>query len=149
MRKILTIVLAVVMLTSFAPRAHSIGAFLSWWDGNDLTSGFGLGVKHDFNIIPVISADVRASWLGFGDVNTFPIEAGAYASLGLFYGGLGVGYYILDSDLDNSFGGFVLGGGKLTVLGLGAFGELKYTHLESQGINANGIGVNIGATLPF
>ena len=83
MRKVLTVALAFVMLVSFAPRAHSIGAFLSWWNGNDTDNGFGIGANHQIQIIPLVGADVRASWLNFSDkdFNMFPLEGVGYVSL--------------------------------------------------------------------
>jgi hypothetical protein len=159
MKKLLTVAIALTMLASFAPQAHSIGGFLSWWNSDDADNGFGLGVNHQIRIIPLIGADVRVSWLKFGgdgDFNMFPLEAAGYANLGLFYGGLGAGYYIMDSDLDSSLGWFLLGGAKLGLAGFSLFGELKYTFLTSdvdlgtQGkkeVDITGIGLNVGVTL--
>ena len=36
MKKFLIIAVAAVMVVSMAPRAHSIGAFLSYWNGEDI-----------------------------------------------------------------------------------------------------------------
>ncbi len=106
----------------------------------------------------------RVSWLrysgddGAGDLDMFPLEAFGRAKLGWFYGGLGVGYYIFSGDYSpkNSIGGFAAAGIEITILGLGAFGELRYLYLEpdldndiSGSVDMSGIGANIGVALPF
>ncbi len=166
MKKLLTVLVVVTVSMSLAGEAKSIGAFASYWNSKDLDNGYGLGVKHKFQIIPIVAVDVRASWLSFsgvsddflglgnGDLNMFPLEATALAQLGLFYGGVGAGYYIFDGknlDYDNAPGGFLLAGLKFTLGGLGAFGELKYTWVESKvddvTVDASGVGVNLGVLL--
>jgi len=144
--------------------AHAIGVFGQWQDSKDADSGYGLGLKHEFSIIPIISVEARASWLrysaddGEGDLDMFPLEAFGRAKLGMFYGGVGLGYYIFSGDYSpkNSVGGFAAAGIEITLLGLGAFGELRYLYLEpdldgdiSGTVDMSGIGANIGVTLPF
>ncbi|MCZ6766698.1 MAG: hypothetical protein O7D32_07175 [bacterium] len=158
MKKALALGLALVTLVSFTPKAHSIGVFGSWWNSNDIDNGFGLGANHQIQIIPLVGADVRVSWINFDvdggeSVNMFPFEAAGYAKLGLFYAGLGIGYYVFDSDIDNSLGGFIFGGASVALADLGVFGELKYTFVETEistlKVDASGIGLNLGVTLPF
>jgi len=158
MKKVLVIGLALVTLVSFTPNANAIGVFASWWDGNDADTGFGLGANHKIQIIPLIGADVRLSWINFdggggGSLNAFPLEAAAYAKLGLFYGGLGLGYYFFDNDVDNALGGFIYGGVEIALADLGVFGELKYTLVKPEvagfEVDVSGIGINIGVVLPF
>ena len=154
MKKLLVALVLVAAVVSTAGDAHSIGAFLSYWDGEDLENGYGGGLKHKFQIIPIIGVEARASWLSFSDadLNLYPLEAAGRASLGMFYGGLGAGYYIFsgkDKNWDNAFGGFLFGGLELGLAGLGVFGELKYTWVESKiedlgTASGNGIGVNAG-----
>ncbi|MCK4775728.1 MAG: hypothetical protein KAT30_13105, partial [Candidatus Krumholzibacteria bacterium] len=90
------------------------------------------------------------------DLNLYPLEATALAKLGMFYGGVGAGYYIFegkDVDLDNAAGGYILAGIQIALGGLGAFGELKYTWVESKvddvTVDASGVGVNLGVLLGF
>lgn len=156
----LTMILTVVCVLP----VHAIGIFGQWQDSNDGDSGYGLGLKHEFSIIPIISMDVRASWLrysgddGEGDIDMFPLEAFGRAKLGLLYGGVGVGYYIFSGDYSpkNSLGGFAAAGVELKLLGLGVFGELRYLFLEADmddiiggKADMSGWGANIGVTLPF
>ena len=155
MKKLLTLIVVVAVSMSLAGEAKSIGAFVSYWNGEDIDNGYGLGVKHKFQIIPIFAVDIRASWLSFSDdpvdLNMFPLEATALAKLGMFYGGVGAGYYIFDGknvDLDNAPGGFILAGIQFALGGMGVFGELKYTWVESKvsgnTVDASGIGVNLG-----
>lgn len=149
MKKLLAVVVAAVIVMSFSTQAHSIEAFLSYWNGKDTDNGYGLGIGHQIKIIPILFADVRASWLSFGDtdVSVFPLEGLFGAKLGMFYGGVGPGYYIFDG-LDNAWGGFGVGGLKFTIAKIGAFAELKYTWVETKNnlgdVDASGVGLNVG-----
>ena len=160
-------IITVIALTLFVTIActvptHAIGVFGQWQDSKDADSGYGLGIKHAFSIIPVISVEARASWLrysgddGATDLDMFPLEAFGRAKIGMFYGGVGLGYYIFSGDYSpkNSLGGFAAAGIEITILGLGAFGELRYLYLEPDldtggSVDMSGIGANIGVTLPF
>lgn len=159
MKKSLTVIVALALVVSFAPKAHSIGAFLSYWNGSDTDNGYGAGLSHQIKLVPLISGEVRASWLshsdGGFDMNLYPLEGLVRAKLGLFYAGLGGGYYIFSGkdgvELDNDWGAFGVAGLELTVAGIGVFGELKYTWIETKmtaptesDVDASGIGVNVG-----
>jgi hypothetical protein len=153
-KKICALILAATLVAALAPGAGAIGVFGSYWNGKDPDDGYGLGLIHKFAIVPIVSVDVRASWVDFGDdVSVFPLEATARAKLGLFYGGLGLGYYIFDAnaggnEADNAVGGFGVLGIEFSPLGIGGFGELKYTIVETDvgpaTMDAEGIGVNVG-----
>ena len=146
-----------------ASPAGAIGVFGQWQDTKDADSGYGLGIKQDFSIVPVFSVEARASWLMFSDdawdedLNMFPLEAFGRAKLGMFYGGIGVGYYIMSGAdwLKNSVGGFGAVGIELGLGGLNAFGEVRYLYLEPEydGIDGNadmsGIGAGAGDNRPF
>jgi len=160
MRKLLALIVVLAVVTSMAGEAKCLGIFGSYWNGEDIDNGYGLGVKHKFQIIPIFAIDARASWLSFSDdpvdLNMYPLEATALAKLGMFYGGVGAGYYIFDGkdvDLDNAAGGFILAGIEIALGGLGVFGELKYTWVESKvgdaTVDASGAGVNVGVLLGF
>ena len=159
MKKFLTVMVAVAIVVSLAPQAHSIGAFLSYWNGADTDNGYGVGLKHQIKIIPLISGEVRASWLSFSDddpgMNVYPLEGLAKVNLGMFYAGLGAGYYIFsgsdDVKWDNAWGIFGVGGLEITVAKIGVFGELKYTWVEtkitepiSKDVDGSGVGLNAG-----
>jgi len=153
-KKLVLFMVAATLVVAHAPGASAIGVFGSYWDGKDPDAGYGLGLIHKFGIVPIVSVDVRASWVDFGDdVSVIPLEATARAKLGLFFGGLGIGYYIFDAsaggaDADNAVGGYGVLGIEFSPLGIGGFGELKYTIVETDvgpaKLDAEGIGVNVG-----
>jgi len=156
---------AVLAVAIAAPQANAIGVMGSWWKQEDMKNGYGLGVLKTFGIIPLISVDGRVSWLNYSDsgadANVFPLEVVGRVNLGMFYGGLGLGYYIFDgkngAKIDNDIGGSILGGVGFGLAGVHVFGELKYTLLETEigfggpksKLDANGFGINLGVTLPF
>jgi len=156
MKKLLTVVVAVAIVASFTAPAHSFEAFLSYWNGADTDNGYGLGIGHQIKIVPIVFADVRASWLSFSDgdadLNLYPLEGMVGVKLGLFYLAAGPGYYIFsgkDVEVDDAWGVFGLGGIGLTVAKIGVFGELKYTWVETKiadsiDVDGSGVGVNIG-----
>lgn len=159
------IIAAVLAVAIVAPQANAIGVMGSWWQQEDLNNGYGIGILKTFGVIPLISIDGRASWLHYNDkgaeANLFPLEVVGRVNLGMFYGGLGVGYYIFDgkngAEIDNDIGGSILAGVGLGLAGVNVFGELKYTILETEigfggpktKLDGNGFGINVGVTLPF
>jgi opacity protein-like surface antigen len=169
MKRLLMVVLvAAVALGAASPNAHAVGVMASWWKLDDADEdGFGFGLRQKTSFTPLFAIDTRASWIGFSDsdLNMFPLEAAGEVSLGLFYGGIGLGYYIFDADnvdLDNNFGWFLVGGIEVALAKVGVFGEIKWTQLETDfndvdpnlddvptSLNADGIGFNLGVTLPF
>ncbi len=152
------------VLTGGVSSAKAIGVFAQWQDSKDADSGFGFGVKHKFQIIPIVAVEARASWLNYGsdgdagDLNMFPLEAVGRAKLGLFYGGVGLGYYLMSGDYSpkNTVGFSILAGAEFTLFGLGAFAEARYLVLDADGhddiggsVDMGGIGANVGVVLPF
>ena len=87
----------------------------------------------------------------------FPLEAFGRAKFGMFYGGLGLGYYVMSGDYapKNTVGGFGALGIEFTLAGLGAFGEVRYLYLEPEfddlpgNADMNGMGAALGVILPF
>jgi len=161
MKKFLIVVIAAAIVGSLAPQAHSIGAFVSYWNGKDTDNGYGLGLTHQIKIIPLVQAEVRASWLSFSDddpgMNLYPLEGLARVKLGPFYVGAGLGYYIFSGsdavEWDNAWGVFGVGGAGISLAKIGVFGELKYTWVETKitepvaaDVDGSGIGVNVGVT---
>jgi hypothetical protein len=142
--------------------ANAIGVYGQWQDSKDADSdGYGLGLKHEFGIIPLIGIEARASWLRYSDddsdanLDMYPLEAFGKVKLGMFYGGVGLGYYIMSGDYapDSTVGGFAAVGIDISLLGLGFFGELRYLYLEPDmetggSVDMSGVGANLGVTLP-
>jgi hypothetical protein len=159
--------LAVLLLGAATPSAHAIGVMASWWNiDKENTDGFGFGLRQEVPITPLFALHTDASWLKFSkngnDTNVFPLEASAVARLGLFYGGLGLGYYIFDTDgtsIDNNFGWFAKAGVHVGLAKVGVFGEIKYTKLSADfkdvkpgsglptSLDADGVGFNVGVML--
>lgn len=158
--------IAILGLSAMAPSAHAIGVMASWWQIDKTNDdGFGFGLQNKFNITPLFSFDTRASWIKFNDSKTdvFPIEATGMVNIALLYAGLGVGYYIFNTDgavsLDNNFGWYAVGGAHFGLGPVGVFGEIKYTKLSAdfkgvdpnitdvpKSLDADGIGFNVGVS---
>ena len=164
MKRIVSVLLAVVMVGSAVSNAHAIGAYMSWWKPDKIDDqGFGAGLRMPIKIIPILSVDARASWINFSDndMNVYPVEAIGIVTLGIFYGGLGLGYYFFDSSNDayevkDSVGWNVVLGATLGLQKLNIFGEAKWTDLEADvealgtnvsppnSLDAAGVGFNLG-----
>ncbi|MFH0954332.1 MAG: outer membrane beta-barrel protein [Verrucomicrobiota bacterium] len=168
MRRLL-IVLAVLALatTTFAagkaaPKEMGMGAgaFLSYWDAKDPDDpGAGLGVLGKMEVMENVCLQARLSLYAFTqeedvpdaelDASVIPFEVAATYRYALadelaVYGGGGVGYYLVDTEVDvnepgvdidyevdNGFGLFLLGGGVFSLMeNVGIFGEIKYTLLK-------------------
>ena len=165
MKRINIIVFAALVLCSSFQNAHALGVMASWWKMDDTNEdGFGFGLRERIQIVPLIGIDTRASWIGFSDanLNVFPLEAAGVVTLGLFYGGIGVGYYIFDAedaDLENNFGWYVLAGVDVGLGGFGLFADIQWRDLSADvenvdpnlsnvptSLDAAGVGFNVGAT---
>jgi len=153
MRKLSIAILFSLCTVLATTDARAIGFHISYWEADDFETGIGAGIKHKFGLVPPISIDVRASYYRFNDsdLNLYPLEAAGRLKLGLFYGGLGVGYYIFthkDVSASNSFGTFLIVGLEFAPMGLGAFAEAKWTFVDAEigGVtgNADGYGINLG-----
>ena len=161
--RIITVLALALFLTSAGTMpANAIGIFGQWQDSKDADSGYGLGLKHEFGIIPIIAIEARASWLNYSvadsdeSMNMYPLEAFGKVKLGTFYGGVGLGYYVMSGDYapKNTVGGFAALGIDISLVAAGFFGELRYLYLEPDhelggSIDMSGVGANLGVTIPF
>lgn len=158
--RVLTLLVAVLgAATILVTPAHAVAPFIQVQDSEDAGLGYGLGVKHSFlGIVPMVGFDLRASWLHYADEDKlpesfelFPLEAAATLGFGIFYAGLGGGYYVASGDVapDSELGGFALGGVGFKLFGLGASAELRYLMLEPGAADMSGFGANVGVTLPL
>jgi hypothetical protein len=161
---LLPIIVAAVLAAGATP-AGALGGFAHWQNSEDMDSGFGLGLQHQFKIVPIFSAEARAAWVGFSstdkgpDMNMYPLEAIGRVKLGLLYGGGGIGYYLFSGDdfqPKNSVGGTILAGAEFTLLGLGAFAEARYLFLEADEEDQvggkrkmDGFGASLGVIIPI
>jgi len=133
----------------------SLAGFATYWNGSlpntdDTIDGVGGGVKLRQTFLGFFSADVRASYIDFTDVNTtvIPLEATVMVGIPFFiepYAGLGVSYFFFDTDqswIDNGAGVYGVLGAQLNLWVVGAFAEVRYN--ESEGDLMDGISANLG-----
>ena len=166
MRKLFIVCAALVIMSTAAPSANAIGLYGGYWDAQDMDSGYGVGAMFKIPLIPIVDIDVRASYFWFSDaqpqkMTVVPLEVTGRLTFSLFYGGLGLGYYLWGADGDananNQVGGYAVAGIKFAPVGIGAFGELKYTLVKtnvedgvlSYDMKADGFGINIGVLFGF
>jgi len=156
MKRIAALAVAIALATTTTPRAA--GIFGSYLDGGSLGAGYGVGVLRRIPVIPLVSVEVRGSWVHFSDLpvslDMFPLEVMGKVSLSSVYGALGVGYYLLSAgsgSADNKTGGFAALGMEFSPTRLGLFAEGRYllldTHAAFGHIDADGFGVNAGLLL--
>jgi hypothetical protein len=144
-----------VLVTTLAPDAHAIGAYGIWWMPDDSDDdGFGLGIKDRRNLTPMLAVDGRVSYVWFStpDASLIPVEATGLVSLGVWYGGAGVGYYFATGDLEDEFGWYALLGLEFGVGPVSVFGEVKWQDLKPDldgggTANLDSIVIHVGATL--
>ena len=144
-RLVLMIGLMVVMCVA-ATQAHALGLFGAWQNASDLDSGFGIGATAPVGL-GLIRIDPRVSWYNYGDsdVNVFPLDCAAEIDLGLFYGGLGASYYIIDSDISDRWGFFALAGVKIKLTKITLFADLIWRGSDTlDSIDFSGGGLNVG-----
>ncbi|RKX40051.1 MAG: hypothetical protein DRP64_13290 [Verrucomicrobia bacterium] len=128
----------------------SLAGYLTYWDGgeNGGNDGVGGGVKLRKKFLGFFSADVRASYVDFSDLNTsvVPLEATLMVGFPFVvepYAGLGASYYIFDTDiqgLDNGAGGYGVIGLQFNLFVVGALAELRWNEAEADlmdGMSAN------------
>lgn len=145
-RTVLLIVLVMVMVGGLAVQSQAIGLFAAWQNAKDLNSGFGIGATMPIDL-GLLRIDPRASWYNYGDrdVNVFPLDIAGEIDLGIVYGGLGVSYYIIDSDIENRWGYFALAGVKFSLGAVTLFGDLIWRGSDTlESIDFDGGGLNVG-----
>jgi len=159
MRKFLPVVATLALLSALPSTSHAFGAFLGWWDAEDLGSGFGIGVSKGKSFTPLIKIEGRASYFGFSDVSAvggesvsvIPLEAVGKVTLGIVYGGVGIGWYFYDKEIKNDLGYQILAGAQLPLAALTIFGELRYVIAKGEfaglDVTADGFGINAGINL--
>lgn len=146
MKRLVLLVAVLVVLAGATTQAHAIGLFGAWQNATDLDSGFGIGATAPIGL-GLIRIDPRVSWYSYGDtdVNVFPLDCAAEIDLGIFYGGLGASYYIVDSDLSNRWGFFAIAGVKFKLSKVTLFGDLIWRGSDTlDSIDFSGGGLNVG-----
>ena len=120
----------------------SLAAFGTYFDGseNGGYDGVGGGVKLRKKFLGFFSADIRASYLDFSDLDTsvIPVEATLMVGIPFFiepYAGLGASYFFFDTDqsgIDDGAGLYGVLGLQLNLWIVGAFAELRYNETETE-----------------
>jgi hypothetical protein len=142
-----------LLLLGVPSSAHALALYGSWWDLGDLEEGIGLGAKQKVFKFTAVSIEARAGWLDLSDADTdlVPLEADVLVDVGIFYGGGGMGYYLIGSETEDTIGYFGVAGAGFSLMGLGVFGEAKYTSIDAEAggrdLDADGFGVNAGVYL--
>ena len=166
-RQIFTVVVAVLVVIGMNGLAYggetSLTGFLTYWDGTDSIGenidGAGGGVKIRKKILGVLAGDIRASYVRFSDAETsvIPLEATVMVGIPFVlepYVGVGIGYYVVDSDLkyDSGAGGFGVLGVQFNMFVVGAMAEVRYNKVD---INLNdeylmdGLSANLGIMIKW
>lgn len=153
-KQVVLIAMAALVLAGMSEIAYggetSLAGYLTYWDGgeNGGNEGVGGGVKLRKKFLGFFSADVRASYVDFSDLDTsvVPLEATLMVGFPFFiepYVGLGASYYIFDTDiqeLDNGAGGYGVLGVQFNLWVVGAMAELRWNEAEEtlmDGMSAN------------
>ena len=149
-KQVVMIAMAALVLAGMNEVAYggetSLAGYLTYWDGSD--DGVGGGVKLRKKFLAFLSADIRASYVDFSDLNTsvVPLEATLMVGFPFFiepYAGLGASYYIFDTDLpglDNGAGAYGVLGVQFNLWVVGAMAELRWNEAEADlmdGLSAN------------
>jgi hypothetical protein len=134
-KRTVIVLAAIITLIATVPNAHAIGVYGQWWDA--IGDGFGIGVKQAFlPKIPLVKLDGRVAWLNFSDASTDVVPFEVTGSIGgLFYAGVGVGYYLVmpdQGDNDNQIGTSLQVGVEFAPVKLGGFAEARYTWLSDS-----------------
>jgi opacity protein-like surface antigen len=170
MRQVRQWVIMVAVLAAGASAVHADngwGLLVSYWDPSDGEGAFAPGLKLSIEMVPSVQMGVRVSY--FDDLGkdqhganvklkAVPVEADLVLNMpvseaGRLYGGIGIGYYMLDADIERAdgtepdadpgdkLGYYFLVGGRIRVQENAAlFAELKYTLVDADdiGVNADG-----------
>jgi opacity protein-like surface antigen len=173
--RMLWMVLAAVVLCPFGQvRGESVSAYLGYQYGDDAEHGVGPGISYSIPLEYNLRVDARLAWYEFLDLDLQMFPVGLVGAMEFeldsgttLYGGLGVGYYILNADrgdADNEVGFQILGGAQwdLATAPWSGFAELRWLFLESDVDNTfrtiegtgstldlGGIGINLGITYTF
>jgi len=146
MKRAVLLLATIAMVVTMVPQANAIGLFASWQDAKDLNSGIGVGATLPIEL-GLFRIDPRASWYRYKDdgVNMSPLDIAGELDFGIVYGGLGVSYYIIDSDIGNRWGYYALAGAKISLAGFTLFGDLIWRGSETiDSISFEGGGLNVG-----
>jgi hypothetical protein len=149
-KQVTMMVMAALVLVGTSEVAYggetSLAGYLTYWDGS--VDGVGGGIKLRKKFLAFLSADVRASYVDFSNLNTsvVPLEATLMVGFPFFiepYAGLGASYYIFDTDLpgiDDGVGGYGVLGLQFNLWVVGAMAELRWNEAEEDlmdGMSAN------------
>ncbi len=141
----------------------SLAGFLTYWDGTDSSGhnidGTGGGVKLRKKLLGVLAGDLRVSYVSFDDVDSsvVPLEATIMVGIPFIlepYAGVGLGYYLVDSDLeyDSGVGGFGVLGVQFNMFVVGAMAEVRYNKVDvsmNDEYLMDGLSANLGLMIKW
>ena len=124
MKKITIIFIFLFLFAVTASAESGWGFFGSYWSPSDGEAEFGPGIRLAYEMVPGMQLDFRASYFDNlmdedegPDLEVIPLETGLcltgpVAGRLNLHGGVGIGYYLMDSDfdVDDEVGFFVNGG---------------------------------------
>ncbi len=161
MKKIILAIMILVLSSITASAESGWGFFGSYWSPSDGEAEFGPGIRLTYEMVPGMQLDFRASYFDNlmdedegPDLEVIPIETGlcltgpVAGNLNL-HGGVGVGYYLMDSDadVDDEIGFFVNAGLEYDVFRNNAayggtrasvFAEAMYRSVTADDATING-----------
>src|SRR5262245_19958352 len=165
----LVVVLAAAAVTATPSYAGSIGVYGSYWDGNDVGSSYGAGVRLGFDMFKWLGLEFHGTYYSDFtqeiDSNDFeltalPVDGGLRINLfgeskfNLYFGA-GVTYYFMDTNLgsvDDEFTYYGEGGVEFGSKNTKFFAELLWRDLDTtvddpsgdDDIDFSGISANAG-----
>lgn len=160
-RFLVTSLFFVALLGIAAPSAHALGVYGIWWMPDDSDDdGYGIGIKDKRSFTPLLAVDGRVSYVSFSepDAGLIPLEMTGMVSLGVWYAGVGAGYYFVTGDnaVKDTFGYYFLAGLELGLGGTSVFGEVKWQALTPEidipnggDVNLDALVIHAGATFGF
>jgi len=154
---VLAILTSIGMSTRVFAGETSVAAYATYWDAhlaNDVgggeEDGVGGGIKIRKSFLAFLSADIRASYIDFSNLDTtvVPLEATLMVQIPFIiepYAGIGASYYIFDSNLpglEDGAGVYGVLGAQLNLWVVGAFAEIRYNETDTKLMD--GTSINLG-----
>ena len=65
LRILVLLILTVGFVAMSATPASALGIFAQWQDAKDTDGAFGLGLKHEFSIVPIVGIEALVSYIRY------------------------------------------------------------------------------------
>jgi hypothetical protein len=127
------------------------GAYVTWWEADDLEEGTGFGLSKDLRLLGIVFVEGNVGYVDFKQGWIVPLEVSLNLKFPLPltpYIGVGTGYYFSDLDqVDSDTGTHIKVGGRIELLGIGLYGEARTLDLEEDALD--GYSLLVGVTLRY